>query len=205
MSAWVLRIVALPILSLVLSGVAYAQKTDVVRLANGDRITGEVTSLSRGQLTFSTDDAGTIYFEWDNVTSVESTRQFDVTTSDGQRFFGSLAAGAPGTLVIRDATGDVPLSMTDVTVILPIGSSFWGRLDGSLDFGFSYTKSSHIAQLTVNSTTVYRQPAFEVRLTGSATLTQNETDGERDDRGTIQSSVLAISRPASVHRSRRRV
>ncbi len=189
-TAWIQRAAAAIALLTLASGTAHAQKTDVVRLANGDRITGEVSSLSRGQLTFSTDDAGTIYFEWDNVASVESTRQFDVTTSDGQRFFGSLAAGAPRTLVIRDATGDVPLPMADVTVIIPIGASFWERLDGSLDIGFSYTRSSHIAQLTLNSTTVYRQPAFEVRLTGSGTLTQNDTDGERDDRGTIQGSYL---------------
>jgi Protein of unknown function, DUF481 len=190
MSVWLPRILALP-LSFVLGGIAYAQpKTDVVRLANGDRITGEVTSLSRGQLTFSTDDAGTIYFEWDNVVALESTRQFDVTTSDGQRYFGSLAPGAPRTLVVSEPAGEVPLPMTNVTVITPIGASFWKRLDGSLDFGFSYTKSSHIAQLALNSTTVYRNPAFEARLSGSATLTQNETDGQRDDRGTIQGSYL---------------
>jgi uncharacterized protein DUF481 len=189
-TAWIRRVAAAVALLTVVSGTAYAQKTDVVRLANGDRITGEVSSLSRGQLTFKTDDAGTIYFEWDNVASVESTRQFDVTMSDGRRFFGSLVAGAPHTLVIRDATGEVALPMTDVTVITPIGASFWKRLDGSLDIGFSYTRSSQIAQLTLNSTTVYRQPAFEVRLTGSGTLTQNETDGERDDRGTISGSYL---------------
>ena len=134
------------VLLTVASSTAYAQKTDVVRLANGDRITGEVTSLSRGQLTFSTDDAGTIYFEWDNVVSLESTRQFDVTTSDGRRFFGSLLAGPPRTLVVSEPAGEVSLQMTDVTVIMPIGSSFWERLDGSLDIGFSYTRSSHVAQ-----------------------------------------------------------
>ena len=184
------RAAAIVALLALVSGTAHAQKTDVVTLLNGDRVTGEVTRLSRGQLTFTTDDAGTIYFEWDNVGSVESARQFDVATSDGQRFFGSLAAGARRILIVRDATSDLPLSMADVTVITPIGASFWKRLDGSFHFGFSYTKSSGIAQLTVNSTTVYRQPAFEFRLTGSGTLTKNESDGERDDRGTVQSSYL---------------
>ena len=51
-------------------------KTDVVRLANGDHITGEVKRLERGRLTFSTDDGGTIYFEWDNVAHLESVHQF---------------------------------------------------------------------------------------------------------------------------------
>jgi len=49
---------------LVVSGTAHAQpKADIVRLANGDRITGEVKNLNRGQLELSTDDVGTLYFE----------------------------------------------------------------------------------------------------------------------------------------------
>ncbi len=175
---------------LIASGTARAQKTDIIRLANGDRTTGEVKRLGRGQLTVSTDDAGTIYFEWDNVVAVESTRQFDVTTVDGRRFFGSLIAGPIRTLTVSDAGSDVPLPMVEVSVITPIGNTFLEQLDGSLDLGFSYTRSSHIAQLTINSTNVYRSPAFEMRLSGSGTLTENETDGERDDRGTIQASYI---------------
>ena len=38
-------------------------RTDVVTLANGDRITGEVARLERGRLKFETDDAGTLYLE----------------------------------------------------------------------------------------------------------------------------------------------
>src|SRR4029453_17665742 len=42
-------------------------KTDVVTLANGDRITGEVVRVTRGRLEFSTDDVGTLYLEWDKL------------------------------------------------------------------------------------------------------------------------------------------
>jgi hypothetical protein len=173
-----------------LEGRAFAQKTDVVRLANGDRFTGEVTNLNRGRLQLLTDDAATIYIEWDKIVSLESTRLFDVTTSDGRRFFGSLAVGGFRTLVVHQAVGDVALPTADVTVITPIGAGFFNKLDGSLDLGFSYTRSSRVAQLTINSTTTYRKPAFELRLTGSGTLTQNEDDGSRDDRGTVQASYL---------------
>jgi hypothetical protein len=64
---------------------AWAQgRTDVVFLANDDRITGEILELDRSRLEFKTDDAGTIDFEWDNVVRIESTRQFEVSTSDGR-------------------------------------------------------------------------------------------------------------------------
>jgi hypothetical protein len=102
----------------------FAQKTDIVRLANADRFTGEVKSVRKGQLQLSTDDAGTIYLDWIKVAALESVRRFDVTTSDGRRFYGSLAAGAPRTLIVRETTGDVSLPAADVTVIAPIGAGF---------------------------------------------------------------------------------
>ena len=43
---------------------------------------------------------------------------------------------------------------------MPIGASFWAKLDGSVDAGFTYTRSSGIAQTTLNSDTVFRRPAF---------------------------------------------
>jgi hypothetical protein len=184
------RIPVVFLLLLSLRGTASAQpRTDVVRLANGDSITGEVSRLDRGLLAFKTDDAGTINIEWDKVASLEAKGQFEVTTRDGQRLLGRLAAGVPRSIVVISA-GIVALPTTDVTMIIPIGSSFWQQLDGSLDVGFSYTKSSQVAQLNVNTITTYRRPAFDARLTASGTLTQNGEDGSRDDRGTVQASYI---------------
>ena len=177
-------------------GTTHAQpKADVVRLANGDHITGEVKALNRGQLELSTDDAGTLYFEWDKIVSLSAVGQFEVTTTDGRRFLGGLAAGDPRTLVIIEVTDRVPLSMIDVATIAPIGSSFWKKLDGSIDLGYSYTRSSQISQLNVNATSVFRRPAFEMRTNASATLTANGDDGERDDRGTIQAFYVRYRGP----------
>jgi hypothetical protein len=174
-----------------LSGTAWAQpKTDIVRLANGDRITGEVKKLDRGQLEYSTDDEGTIYVEWDKIVSLEAMGQFDITTVDGRRFLGSLAAGDSRTLVIVEVATRVSLPMIEIVTIVPIGTSFWNKLDGAIDLGYSYTKSSQISQLNFNSTTLYRRPAFEGRLAASANVTANGDDGHRDDRGTLQLSYL---------------
>ena len=132
-------------------------KTDVVRLANRDHITGEVKRLERGRLTFSTDDGGTIYFEWDNVAHVESVNQFEVATTDDRRFFGSLGPAPDGFLAVVGPAGIGSLAMTEVTAITPMGTSFWSKLDGSFDAGFSYTRSSGVGQLNLNSETVFRK------------------------------------------------
>ena len=87
---WRFILPAALVIVVVLNTPASAQKTDIVTLANGDRITGEVSSLSRGQLEYKTDDTGTLYIEWDKIATVTSTGQFEVGTSDGRRFVGSL-------------------------------------------------------------------------------------------------------------------
>jgi hypothetical protein len=187
---WKVALPAALVIIVVLDAPAHAQRTDVVTLGNGDRITGEVTTLDRGQLEYKTDDQGTLYIEWDNVATVTAAGQFEVGTSDGRRFVGSLRSEPNRTLVVVEALGPVALPMSDVTVITKIGRSFWAKLDGSIDVGFSYTRSSDVAQLNLNSSTVYRSPAFEGRMTASGTATQTSDEDGRDDRGTLQLTYL---------------
>jgi hypothetical protein len=93
-------------------------------------------------------------------------------------------------LSIVTASGTVPLQMLEVTQITPIGRSFWSKLDGSIDLGFSYTRSSGIAQLNLNSDTVYRKPAFQSRLSASLTQTEQDDGSEGDDRASVGISYL---------------
>lgn len=166
-------------------------KTDVVTLANGDRITGEIERLERGRLEFSTDDAGTLYLEWDKLVSlVATTRDFDIVTTNGNRYLGSLGPGAARSLTVTFTGGSVTLSMPDVTWISPIGTGFWKKIDGSFDAGFSYTRSSGIAQLNVNSSTSYRRPGFQARLNASFTGTATEDSDNRDDRGAVDMAYI---------------
>jgi Protein of unknown function, DUF481 len=173
------------------SPTAWAQKrTDVVTLLNGDRFTGEITDLNRGRLELKTDDAGTIEIEWDKIARIEAARQFEVETSDGRRLLGSLGMTGDGAILIVGSDGDVSLPMPEVTRITAIGASFWAKLEGAIDAGFTYTHSSGIAQTTLNSDTVYRRPAFLFRLTSSATLTQRSDEAERDDRAAVDFSYV---------------
>jgi Protein of unknown function, DUF481 len=184
------------VLVVCLEAVVYGQgKTDVVILANGDRITGEVERLERGRLEFSTDDAGTLYLEWDKLVSVVAPKRIvEVLTTTGMRFLGPLVPATDRAISVATDEGAITLKMAEVTLMTPIGKSFWRKLDGSFDVGFSSTQSSGVTQLNVNSETVYRRPAFSARLSASATLTQTEEEedqeGGRDDRGYVQASYL---------------
>ena len=174
----------------VASGASAQGRTDVVRLGNGDRITGEVVRLDRGRLEYKTDDAGTLYLEWDKLLSVVAARNVEVVTTAGLRFVGSLGHSTDRVLDVHTLNAVINLPMPQVTRITPVGERFWRQLDGSIDSGFSYTKSSGIATLNLNSDTIYRKPAFSGRITASTTITQTDDEEGRDDRGYIEGSYL---------------
>jgi Protein of unknown function, DUF481 len=177
--------------ALSVSATTHAQgRTDVVTLANGDRITGEIVRLERGRLEFKTDDAGTLYLEWDKLSRLVTTRLVEVLTTDGRRFLGSFGRAADRSITVVTSEREVSLQMSEVTLITPIGTSFWRQLDGSIDAGFSYTKSSGVAQLNMNSDTVYRKLASRARLTASLTQTKKDDDSGRDDRAFVEMSYL---------------
>src|SRR5262245_34792491 len=117
-------------------------------------------------------------------------RPSEVVTSDGRRFLGSLERAADRSIAVAGTQGSVTLAMTEVALIRAIGPSFWEKLDGSVDVGYSFTRSSGVSQLNLNSDTVYAKPASRMRLTASATLTQKEDDPGRDDRASVEASYL---------------
>jgi hypothetical protein len=165
-------------------------RTDVVTLGNGDRITGEILELERGRLEFKTDDAGTLYLEWDKLASVVAARLFEVELEDGTKYLGNLGGAPPRSITVVAAGFSIPLQMSGVTRITPIGTSFWRKIDGSIDAGFSYTRSSGVAQLNLNWDSMFRRPASTFRTTLSLTATAKDDDEGRDDRGSFEASYL---------------
>jgi hypothetical protein len=166
---------------------AAAQKTDVVVLVNGDRITGEVKLLSRGRLQVSTDDVGTIQIEWTKVASLTSKYRFEVGTTAGVRHIGSLGPAPDGKVAILGTAGEtvVALSVFEIVSIAPIRTSFWQRLDGSINLGSSYTQSSGVGQLSFDGKVQYRRPSFLAYATVSMGLTQKE-DAPDSTRSSVQ-------------------
>ena len=177
------------------SASASAQRTDVATLVNGDRITGEVKRLDRGRLEFKTDDAGTLYLEWDALASVVTTRLVETVSLDGTRRVGSLVPAPSRHIAVSMLEGTDSLPMAVITHITPVGRNFWRQLEGSIETGFSYTRSSGVAQLNLNSNTVYRRPAFQGRLTAAMTYTRQKDESERDDRGSLEFAYVQFRWP----------
>ena len=147
---------ALAHLALTVSVARARDKTDIVVLGNGDRITCEVEALARGRLTVKTDSMGTLQIEWDDILELTISARFEVELETGEKFISSLAA-APGDgnlNVVGDT--DVVLPHASVVRIREIGEGFWSQLEGSVDVGFSFTKASDAKQWSFSGEVIRR-------------------------------------------------
>jgi hypothetical protein len=72
--------------------------------------------------------------------------------------------------------------------ITPIGSSFWARVDGNIDLGFSFTQADLETRWTLNSSATYRSPRYRLKGSLSSQLTVRE-DVDRLSRNTLTLSA----------------
>lgn len=161
-----------------------APKTDIIELRNGDRLTCEIRKLDRGKLTVKTDGIGTISIEWDDIERVTSTASYDVELSTGERYFGSLGRGDSGSVDIVSAASTERIPLASIVRMMPLGGTFWGRLDGSIDAGFSFTEANLQTQWTFDSTVNYRGRNWLTQLDADSALTTRE-DADRQSRNAL--------------------
>ena len=173
---------------LLITSITYAAKTDVVELANGDHITGEVTEVQLGKLVFKTDDIGTLSIEWIKVAHLSSKQHFEIEMSSGRRYFGKLAKGAnEGMLLVVDddlsTTTEIPIVDAIRVAVFHESGPLSDRLDGSFDFGYSHTKSTESTQLSFDFGLRHRDQIRMWDLSGSAL--QSETSAASSDSATL--------------------
>jgi uncharacterized protein DUF481 len=164
---------------------ARAQKVDIVRLKNGDRLTCEINNLNRSVLTVSTDPLGNVSIHWGQIEGLESPRAFTLQVISGERFFGTLAAGKPGEVVVALGGGaSVSLPLADIVQLTPIARSFWRRIDGTLDLGFSFAQANTETRATLNGSASYRSQSYQFGASYASQVTTRD-DVERQYRADV--------------------
>ncbi len=173
----VLRVLVI-ILLLLASQVVLAEKTDVVYLKNGDRVTGEVKSLFRGKLEFATDNMGTVFIEWHDIREIVSTTGQAVELTNGQRFYGPLMKPDNNDmLVVRTGDGPVGVNTLDVIGMYPVEANFWDRFDISANLGFSWDKGSNVGKYNLGIDSAFRRTQSITRANFSMEITtQDQVD-----------------------------
>ena len=161
---------------------AFAQ--DVVQVKNGDRITGDVEELERGELSFTTAAAGTIDITWSEVVRLSSTRMLDIELSSGMRYTGTVSSPADGQLVVQTASGPTtPIPLSDIAHIHVVGATFFERTSGEVDFGLTWTNSS--TTYTLDGSAANRTRSYKTELKVESWLSDQE-DGVTKTRNNIE-------------------
>ncbi|MFC1800186.1 DUF481 domain-containing protein [Candidatus Eisenbacteria bacterium] len=151
---------------------AYAARTDVVILQNGDNITGEIKNLSYGKVEYKTDDMDRIYIEWEKIHHLTSVHRFETVDTDGVKRFGSIGrTEIPYEIVVIMPTATDTLPLLSIVRITPIKSRFIERLKGDISAGFSYTRATKTAEFTLGGKTDYRGDRYRSNLNYSAYIT----------------------------------
>ena len=143
-----------------------AQKTDKVFLKNGDVVTGEIISLKLAKLSFDMNGPGKISIKWEEIVQITSNKIFQVSLQDGSVLITKLDTFFFEKHVILD----------DIVEIVQIKNKFLKRMEGDVNLGFNYTKSSDILQFNLNTSITYRQPKMEANLKLNNVLSKSSSD-----------------------------
>jgi hypothetical protein len=167
-----------------ITSLTFAQKTDVVVLLNGDKITGEVKYMRVGILTFKTDNMETIEIQWNKIKSITTKNFYEIEVSDGRVFFGSIAPGEnEDMMTVIGVTLEHNLFLKYIARINRIRESFWDIIEGSVKLGFSFTKASSIGQISLGGNAKYRTKinVSEILLNSVFTTTEEELTSSKND------------------------
>jgi len=167
------------LISAVLTSPVHASKTDVVVLANGDAVTGEIKGLEFGSLRYSTDSMGTVSIDWEDITSVQSNQNLQIELVDGSRYFGSfLATEDSASVRVKTASQEVDIPAQQVVRVTPIETNekFWQNLDGSFSLGFQTQKSSAVTTSNVAADVSHRSRKYLYGLKLTSTVTDQPTE-----------------------------
>jgi hypothetical protein len=161
----VLRVLLAAALLVAALPAAAREKTDVVVLRNGDRLTGEIKGMSRAQLDFLTDDAGRLTIEWDKIRRATSAHQYEAELKSGQRIYGALSSPADGELAMDTDPTPVVVAITDVVSLVSMDEKFLNRVRVIFDLGFTFAKSNYASTLSTSGEFGYRAEVLGAKLT----------------------------------------
>jgi hypothetical protein len=156
-------------------------KTDVIVMNNGDRLTGEIKGLSGGVLYISIDYMlGTSSVDWSKVNHLESKQEFIVKAENGSVYSGTLktAESSGGSRPIKIEIAEASeksevVQQSRIVVVDQIADRFWQRFNGSISSGIIYSKGNQSTQYNLTSEVAYPRERWSAGANYASTLSAN--------------------------------
>jgi hypothetical protein len=176
----------------VLAGPPEREKTDVVVLANGDRLTGRILYVQYGILQLSSKHSGSVAIEWPSVRSIISRYAFRVERFGGKSFAGTITTSPDGSMLVISAgkPDEMQIPMAEVSRMLPYDDDIWHRIVGSASLGYNYTKSADVTQASAAIDARYNSEHVDGGLNGHIIV--NHDSGGSNNQAQLISSVFFL-------------
>ncbi len=152
-------------------------KTDVLYMKNGDRITCEIKSLEHGVMTikmpYTNND---VAIDWSQVERLESSQMFIVETRKGDYHSGSITTDAEKGehLDVKLGPTSTEIPHPDIVTVEELGRNFWGRMKGSISYGFNFARSNNQTQSTLDANVNSRTERRYVTVAASSLFSNTE-------------------------------
>jgi hypothetical protein len=166
-----------------LSVIARCQQKDSIFLRNGQVLIGDIKNVKYGKITIDDVDLKLISVKLYKVKTIKSNNRLKITTDDKDVYIGTLTSdNRDGWTIIIASTGEkTALKITSISTIIFLEKEFFKRLDGNIGAGFSFTKSSGIGQVNLNTTISYVAKNFENQLKASTIGSIDSSKYSRDN------------------------
>jgi putative salt-induced outer membrane protein YdiY len=173
------------------------RKDDVVVMKNGDKFTGEIKDLQRGELIFSSyymkDD---VYLDWNEVKTMQSKDTFIVALANGERVTGFISQdvtpGGGGKSFKIIATGvAIEVEPSEVIAIGRREGSIWNQLTGSVNYGFSFASGNSATSSSLGADVAFRSTKNTVSVATSSQF-NSQTNAENTNRFTLDSQYIRM-------------
>jgi hypothetical protein len=167
------------------------RKDDVVVMRNGDRMSGEIKRLEKGQLFFQASYMlDPVALDWSKVERIESKDNFNVSLTNGEIHTGLIAKqflpeeSAPDFLVTSEGQ-TMRTAHDEVVSIVPMERTFLHQLTGAVDYGYSYTGGTNATtQSSLSGSLGYRSPKWSLEMDGSSVF-NSQSEGTSTGRNAV--------------------
>jgi hypothetical protein len=174
-------------------------KTDVLVMKNGDRITCEVKRVEGGLLEVNLEYVdGTLLIDWTKVSRIETNALFAVKLQDGSTYWGKILIpdslpGTPVQLGIQqsDAVNPVFVPRSEVVRMTQTSLSFLQRFNGGVTLGSQYSKGNSAVQYNVGSDLGYEESRWGFRTRYNSNLSLS-AGSDAATRNRLDSSIYRL-------------
>ena len=158
---------------------AEAQRTDILVLKNGDRVTGDLKKLDMGTITIKTNDMGTLLVDWAEVKSIRTKKTYEVKLSDGMIHYASfdtISEPEKIALVTQFAPDyrSFKIDQWRIVSIIRVKDIILNRFAGKYSLGFGLLKADNLSKFNFSALTSYRSRKyfFELDLNSNRSKTE---------------------------------